>query len=490
MTRAVVCLLLLTCPVTANEKLTPQFRLTYDKTITTKPFTGRVFVMLSQRAKEPRTRLSPIRPDPVFAKDVKNWKAGETITLSGEDLTYPRKFPELNSGSWNVQAVMDLDQGYRKFSTAPGNGYSRTKKVDLDKTRTVKLHLDQIVKPTPFPETDRVKLVDIPSKLLSDFHKRVVRLQAGVILPKSFKSNPKKRYPVIYEIPGFSGTHFGALRAAKRNPTNVDGVEALYVVLNPSSRWGHHVFADSANNGPCGEALIKELIPYLEKKYRAIGNPGSRIVTGHSSGGWSSLWLQVTYPSFFGGVWSTSPDSVDFRAFQDSNIYTEKNIFFRDGKPIPLVRRGRTVMLSFRPYSDMDTIMGHGGQLGSFEAVFGPRGKDGRPVPLWDRKTGAINPKIAQAWKKYDIRLILEQNWKRLAPLLKGKIHVYMGGMDTYHLDGATRLLKRSLENLESDAVVEIFPGRSHNLLDKSIRARIAREMADQFKKNRVAGSR
>ena len=109
---------------------------------------------------------------------------------------------------------------------------------------------------------------------------------------------------------------------------------------------------------------------------------------------------------------------------------------------------------------------------------------------LWDRKTGAINPKIAQAWKKYDIRLILEQNWKRLAPLLKGKIHVYMGGMDTYHLDGATRLLKRSLENLESDAVVEIFPGRSHNLLDKSIRARIAREMADQFKKNRVAGSR
>src|SRR5262249_5179127 len=152
------------------------------------------------------------------------------------------------------------------------------------------------------------------SKLLSDFHKRPVKMRAGVVLPKSFATVPKKQYPVVYEIPGFSGTHFMA--HGMTNRTDVAGVEMLWVVLDPSCRLGHHVFADSANNGPCGRALIEELIPFIEKEFRGLGAPAARFVTGHSSGGWSSLWLQVTYPEFFGGVWSTAPDPVDFRDFQ------------------------------------------------------------------------------------------------------------------------------------------------------------------------------
>ncbi len=104
----------------------------------------------------------------------------------------------------------------------------------------------------------------------------------------------------------------------------------IYVVLDPNCRLGHHVFADSANNGPCGRALIEELIPYIETKYRGIGTGQARFVTGHSSGGWSSLWLQITYPDDFNGVWSTSPDPVDFRDFQridltkpDANMFVD-----------------------------------------------------------------------------------------------------------------------------------------------------------------------
>src|SRR5205807_5638704 len=131
---------------------------------------------------------------------------------------------------------------------------------------------------------------------------------AGVVLPTSFAENPPKRYAVIYEIPGFGGNHFMAHYAADRGATDVAGMEMLYVVLDPSCRLGHHVFADSENNGPCGKALVEELIPYIEKQYRAVGVAAARFVTGHSSGGWSSLWLQVAYPDFFGAVWSTSPD--------------------------------------------------------------------------------------------------------------------------------------------------------------------------------------
>jgi hypothetical protein len=189
----------------------------------------------------------------------------------------------------------------------------------------------------------------------------------------------------------------------------------------------------------------------------------------------------VTYPDFFGGVWSTSPDPVDFRDFQRVDIYDPKQNLFVDekGESRPLARRGKDVLVRYKPFSDMEVVMGRGGQLFSFEAVFSPRGKDGKPAPLWDRTTGVIDPAIAKSWSRYDIRLILEQNWKTLGPKLAGKVHVYMGAEDTFYLEGATCLLQESQKKLGSDAVIEIFPGRDHgNLLDAALRKRIASEMA------------
>src|SRR5205814_2113408 len=167
-----------------------------------------------------------------------------------------------------------------------------------------------------------------------------------------------RQYPVVYEIPGFSGDHRGALRATTRNPTDVDGIEMIHVVLDPTCRLGHHVFADSANNGPCGRALIEELIPFIETKFRGLGVPAARFVTGHSSGGWSSLWLQVTYPDFFGGVWSTAPDPVDFRDFQHVDLYAPGTNMFRDeqGTNRPLARQGERPILYYKPFSDMEDV--------------------------------------------------------------------------------------------------------------------------------------
>jgi hypothetical protein len=261
----------------------------------------------------------------------------------------------------------------------------------------------------------------------------------------------------------------------------------LYVVLDPSCRLGHHVFADSENNGPCGRALREELMPHLEKTFRGLGVPGARFLTGHSSGGWSSLWLQVTAPPFFGGTWSTAPDPVDFRDFQRIDIYRPGANVFTDeaGQPRPLARRGGKAVLYFQSFCDMETVMGHGGQLGSFEAVFSPRDRDGKPRPLWDRATGRIDADAARSWERYDVRLMLERNWKTLGPQLAGKLHVFMGSEDTFYLEGATRLLKQTLERLGSDAVVEIVAGRDHGtLLDRALRARIAREMAEAFRRS------
>jgi S-formylglutathione hydrolase FrmB len=263
-------------------------------------------------------------------------------------------------------------------------------------------------------------------------------------------------------------------------------------MLDPGCHHGHHVFADSGNNGPCGKALVEELIPAIEARFRGIGKPGARFVTGHSSGGWSSLWLQVAYPDFFGGCWSTSPDPVDFRDFQQIDVYRPGENMFndRDGNKRPIARSGGKVVAWYRPFSDMEVVMGHGGQLASFEAVFSGRGPDGQPKRLWDRKTGAIDPVVAKSWEKYDIRLVLERNWKTLGPKLAGKLHVYMGGSDNFYLEGATRLLKEALDRLGSDAKVEVIPGYDHSSLLYSPKLamykRIAREMAAKFRAARL----
>ncbi len=469
----------------AAEPKPLEFHVSFDKSVTDKPFTGRVYVMLSQsNLTRPPNGPSWFRPEPFFAKDVMDWKPGEELVFGADVIACPVALKDVKAGMWSIVAIMDFDRGI-SFAQSEGNGHSKPIRMELNAAESgpVALKIDQVYKERVFVESERVKLVEIESKLLSDFHKRPIKLRAGVALPKSYATTPEKKYPVLYEIPGFGGNHYGAFGQR----TELDGVEFLYVVLDPNCRLGHHVFADSANNGPYGKALIEELIPAIEKKYRALGTPASRLLTGHSSGGWSSLWLQITYSDFFGGVWSTAPDPIDFRDFQMIDLYKPGTNMFTDaeGKPRPIARNGDKPSLFYKGFSDMEEVMGHGGQLLSFEAVFSPRGPDGRPKKLWDRKTGAVDATVAKEWEKYDIRLVLERNWKTLGPKLAGKVHIYMGDMDTFYLEGATKLVQKSLKDLGSDAVVELFPGKNHGtLMDRALVQRIAKEMADQFRKS------
>ncbi len=487
--RTLPCLLLAALAAAGAEPRPLEFRLTFDPAVSREPFSGRVYVLLFAKDPGENLRASPswFNPKPMFALDVKGWKPGEPLTVGAGALGYPDPLAKLPKGTYYVQAVMDFGRGM-SFSAAPGNGWCKAVPRDLDPAATgpVELRLDRVYEERKFKEFDRVKLVDIESKLLTAFHGRPVRLRAGVVLPQSWEKDKARKYPVVYEIPGFGGTHFGA--GFRRNWTDVAGVDMLWVLLDPTCPLGHHVFADSANNGPCGRALVEELIPHIEKTFRGLGTPEGRFVTGHSSGGWSSMWLQVTYPDFFGGVWSTAPDPVDFRDFQQIDLTKPNANMFTDaeGKPRPLARSGNKPTIFYKPFSDMEEVMGHGGQLGSFEAVFSPRGPDGRPMRLWDRRTGAVDPAVARAWEAYDIRLTLERNWKTLGPKLAGKLHVYTGGADTFYLEGATRGLGETLKKLGSDAVVEIFPGKDHGtLVDAKLQKRIAEEMAAQSRRQR-----
>jgi hypothetical protein len=452
--------------------------ITFAKSALAEPFSGRVFVVATKSARSGQPGgISWMNPQPFFAQDVTKWQPDTPLKFKPA-FAFPKTWDELGKEKWHLQAVLDCNLGSANCITGAGNLYSPSAEYDPEKPGTVKLVIDRAIPQPTYTDTERVKFVEIPSPLLSGFYCQAVKLRARVVLPKSF-ADGKKSYPIVFEIPGFGGRH--TLRHMFESKDDVDGLEMIYVMLDPNCRTGHHVFADSDNNGPYGKSLVEELIPHIEKEFRGLGIPAGRLLTGHSSGGWSSLWLQVTYPDFFGGTWSTAPDPVDFRDFQRINIYEPGTNMFVDakGEQRPLARRGDKIMLRFKPFSDMEVVMGHGGQLQSFEAVFGPRDARGQVVPLWDRTTGAIDPKVAKAWERYDIRLSLERDWKTLGPKLAGKLHVFTGAEDTFLLDGASRLLQKSLKELGSDAVVEIVNGKDHgSLRDAGLRERIAKEMA------------
>lgn len=477
-----------TCPAADFE-----FELRYDPQLRKEPFSGRVYLFFNTRQdKEPRDGPDAFNPQPIIAVDVRDWKGGELLRIGKSTgsrmLAFPRPYAELNLAGYRVQGVARFNPWERKVGVGAGNVCSKTMVMPFAAgDKPIPVTLDLQIPEAKFPENQWSKLLRFRSPLLSEFYRRDTYVQAGILLPASYYKQPQRRYPVIFKVPGFSSTHFDAARATPIEEDNPGGVEFIRVTLDASCPLGHHVFADSANNGPVGESLIKEFLPEFDKRYRTIPEPTARFLTGHSSGGWSTLWLQITYPETFGGTWSTSPDPVDFHDFQRIDLYAPGVNMYRDeqGMRRPISRVHNGVQLWYDDFVTMETVVGHGGQMHSFEAVFSPRGPKGHPRIAWDRATGAVRSDVIQAWKKYDLRLILESRWKELEPRLRGKLHIYVGDADTFLLESSVWRLQRVLTRLGSDAVVETYQGFGHfGFPTESMVLRFRQEMAESFLKH------
>lgn len=476
---ALVIALLLPLVVAAQPAVGGSFTVNLDPTLQDGKYSGRIYLIFTSPSKrEPRKQMNDwFNPPQILTQDVVDVPAGQNIEFH-PTLGYPVTMEKLPAGKYSVQAVARRNIDHPKPGEGAGDLFSLPASIDFQpgSPDVIALKLErQVLEPT-FRENDRIKFVEIVSPSLSKFHGREYKIRASVALPENWKDDPNETFPTLYSIPGFGGSHRDAFMLAGMVGAMPGGDDILQVFLDPSCGLGHSVFADSANNGPWGHALTTELIPEIERRFHGAGDASRRFAWGVSSGGWSSLWLQITYPDVFGGCWSHCPDPVDFRDFQYMNLYDPSTNFYTttDGGRRPLGRRGDSIILYYREFVALETVLGPGGQIHSFEAVFSPRGEDGKPLLVFDRTTGKVNTDVSETWKKYDIRLVLENNWKTLEPKLAGKIHVYAGGMDSFYLEGAVGLLKESLTKLGSDAVVEIIPGMTHTFSMPAVRSMAA----------------
>jgi hypothetical protein len=313
---------------------------------------------------------------------------------------------------------------------------------------------------------------------------------AIVLIPPGFDDHPDQRYPIAFhqghfppEFPYFRETPPAPeTKGRQRDFENwahrffqewsSGRLPKMLVVLTQHATpfYDDSYGVNTANMGPYGDALTTELYPYIEKQFRAIGQPWARVLYGGSTGGWMTLAQQIFYPDYFGGAWGFCPDPVDFHAFQLINVYSEKNAYYDIGPfskmPKPIGRMSNDHVLStMEDFSRQESVLGtkgrSGGQMDAFHAVFGPVGKDGYPAKLWDADTGEINPEVARYWREhFDLTAMLERDWERLGPKLVGKIHVTMGTKDTFFLDAAVHRMESFLEGTKEPMKGPYYGGR------------------------------
>ncbi len=448
------------------------------------PITGRVYVMISRTAdREPRQQIGRTGV-PFFGRDVEQLKPGQAAVIDETDLGTPvDSLRDMPAGDYYVQGFVNVYSEFRRadghvlwmhddqwegqqWARSPGNLYSDAQRVHIDPARgaVITLSASHVILPVAVPpDTQYVKRFKFQSPSLTKFWGRPIYLGAAVLLPRDYDKQTIS-YPVQYVQGHFSlGAPLGFnpdFKPTERNRYNIyedwmkDDFPRMIAVTfqHPTPYFDDSYAVNSVNVGPYGDAIMQELIPEVEKRFRVIKDPYARVLSGGSTGGWESLALQIFHPDFFGGTWSSCPDSVTFTDVEGINAYKDTNAFYKqfEWRRVPTVN-SREVDGQIRQTSEQrnrfELVSGthgrSGEQLDIWSAVYGPQGRDGYFEPLFDKRTGTINPAVAQYWKEhYDLLSYLQQNWATVGPKIVDKIHVYTGTADTYLLNNSTKQLQ------------------------------------------------
>ena len=487
----------------------PRFSISFPKERSSLPLDGRLLLVVStDPSAEPRMQVNDgPNTQMVFGVDVDGLQPGEPAIVDERAFGYPvRSLADLKPGEYYVQALLHryetfhradgrtvklpMDQGEgQHWNLRPGNLYSTPQKLNLDSSAPVPIRivLDQQIPPIQAPpDTKYVRHIKIKSELLTKFWGRPMYLGANVLVPEGFDQHPEAHYPLAV-FHGHFPADFDGFRTEPPDPNlkpdyserfhlagynRIQQQEAykfyqqwisptfprlLIVEIQHANPYYDDSYAvNSANLGPYGDAIETELIPYIEKQFRGIGQGWARFLYGGSTGGWEALAVQMFYPDHYNGTFAACPDPVDFRAYTVVDIYKDKNAYFIEGPHKRVAQPAMHdylghVMATQQDANYYELALGTKGRSGQqwdiWQAVFSPVAGDGYPAAIFDKVTGEIHPDVAAYWREhFDLGHILERDWSTLGPKLRGKIHIYVGSADTYFLNDAVYYIEDFLK--------------------------------------------
>ena len=443
------------------------------------PVSGRLLIFLKQGSGDKEVSVDEFHPTStwVAAREVHDLAPGASVDLEATTLAFPASFASAPAGDWEAQAILDPTHSYNYLGRQPTDWMSPVLALPhwSPAAPTPALTLTTHPPDEQRPITDalltanHIQRVEFESPVLTRFWGSPTFIRSWVVLPPGYEEHPADHYPTVYFTSGFGGSftrNIGPATLFRRRMEQGKMPPMIWVVLDESCPQGTHEFADSVNDGPWGTALTTEFLPMLESRFRMDGRPTGRFLNGHSSGGWATLQLQVNYPQIFGGTWSTSPDPSDFHNFTGPNLYAPNaNVYTQpSGAAWPIMRDHGQVQATLQQFSQLEEVLGpYGGQMRSFDWVFSPRAPDGSPAYMFDRQTGAVDPTVVAYWRDhFDLAHIVEATWPQRGPMLKGRIHLFVGTADTFYLDGSAHLFEARLQALGADPHFTYIPDRTH----------------------------
>jgi len=493
-----------------------RFEISVPAEVRAEPLTGRVFVMISRTSAPPPYLQVGRTGTPFFGRDVDMLPPGAPAVVDATDLGTPvASLADIPPGDYWVQAFVNVYSEFRRsdghvvwmhddqwegqaWNRSPGNLYGDAERIRIDpgESATIPLEATHVIPPLEVPaDTQWVRRFRFESPTLTRFWGRPVYLGATVLLPRDY-DRESMEYPVIYEQGHFSlAPPLGFSPGGRLWADWVRDDFPRFVAVtfqHPTPYFDDSYAVNSVNVGPYGDAIMDELIPEIESRFRVINEPWARILTGGSTGGWEALALQIFEPDFFGGTWAYCPDPVDFRNVEAINIYQDTNAFYKEFEwrrvPTPNTRETNgQLRLTSQQRNHFELVSGTRGRSGeqfdAWSAVYGPLGDDGYFQPLFDKRTGEIDPAVAAYWKEnYDLRYYLERNWSEVGPRLLGKLHIYTGTMDNFYLNNSTRMLEDWMETTSNPSYPGYFeygPGAGHCWTGNLSQSDRLREIAD-----------
>ena len=153
-----------------------------------------------------------------------------------------------------------------------------------------------------------------------------IQTAANVIIPQA--ENPRGPYAVFYLLHGLSDDHSIWVRR-----TSIERyVEGLpLIVVMPDG--GRGFYTDAEAGFKYESAIVKDLIPFIDRTFQTKTDRGGRCVGGLSMGGYGAIKLALKYPELFSSAnshsgalaWShrpfrgNDPFNVEFRRVAGEN---------------------------------------------------------------------------------------------------------------------------------------------------------------------------
>ncbi|WP_031527206.1 alpha/beta hydrolase [Dyadobacter crusticola] len=139
--------------------------------------------------------------------------------------------------------------------------------------------------------------LSLPSKLLKSARK------FAIYLPPDYATS-ERSYPVLYLLHGAGDDQTGWVQFGMAqhiaDKAIADGTSAPMIIVMPDANTGRRgYFNDVKGDWPYEDYFFKELIPFIEKKYRVKAEKEFRAVAGLSMGGGGTFMYALHHPELF-----------------------------------------------------------------------------------------------------------------------------------------------------------------------------------------------